>query len=163
MDARRIPLPEAVRAADAFPDPDYSSAFELPILDVSSHTSRALYASRTPEQWARAVFEDAPRPIRWFVRTGWRFPLRFDLAPSDAPDQVLGCRIIRNDGTTCVIEQQSPLMTAHNVVVVDPARIVWATLVRFRHPIARPLWAMAAPIHHRMLPYLLARATPARL
>jgi hypothetical protein len=50
-------------------------------------------------------------------------------------------------------------MLAHNIVTVEEdARIVWVTVVRYHRPIARPLWAVSAAIHHRVLPYLLARA-----
>lgn len=104
------------------------------------------------------VFEGAPPLARWFIRTGWRFPLRFDLASPGTPNHVLGCRIIRDEGTTFITELLSPLMTARNIVVVDHTRIVFATLVRYRRPIARPLWSVAAVVHHRLMPYLLARA-----
>lgn len=149
MGARPTQLPAGVRATGALPDPDYASAFEQPIPRTPP---------RTAEAWARAVFEDAPPAMRWFMRTGWRFPLRFRLAPPGAPGHVLGCRIIHSEPTAFVLEQRSPLMTAHNVVLVEPARIVWATLVRYRSPLARPLWSVAAAIHHRTLPRLLTRA-----
>ena len=149
MGARRIPLPAAVRATGILPDPDYASAFEQPIAPIPP---------RSAEVWARAVFEDAPPALRWFIRTGWRFPLRFRLAPPGAPGHVLGCRIIHAEPTVLVIEQCSPLMTAHNVVLVERTTIVWATLVRYQSPIARPLWSVSAAIHHRTLPYLLTRA-----
>lgn len=154
MGARRIQLPAEIRTTGTLPDPDpdYASAFEQPTAPTPSCSAEA---------WARAVFEDAPLAMRWFMRTGWRFPLRFRLAPPGAPGHVLGCRIIHNEQTVFVIEQRSPLMTAHNVVLVEPTRIVWSTLVRYRHPLARPLWSVAAVIHHRTLPCLLAKAAHA--
>jgi hypothetical protein len=149
MGARRIQLPADIHATDSLPNPDYASAFEQPIAPTPP---------RSAETWARAVFEDAPPPMRWFMRTGWRFPLRFHLAPTGAPGHVLGCRIIHNEPTVIVLEQCSPLMTAHNVVLVEETRIVWATLVSYRSPLAGPLWSVAAVIHHRTLPNLLAKA-----
>jgi hypothetical protein len=153
MAARRIRLPEEIRALDTLAESDYASAFELPVAPTTS---------RSPETWARATFEDAPPIIRWFMRTGWRFPLRFRLAPPGAPEHVFGCRIIRADPVVIIMEQRSPLMTAHNVVLVEPTRIVWATLVHYQRPSARPLWSVAAAIHHRVLPRLLARAAHAQ-
>ena len=153
MGARRTQLPADIPATGALPDPDYASAFEASIPPTPS---------RTAEAWARAVFEGAPPAMRWFMRTGWRFPLRFRLAPPGAPDHILGCRIIHDEPTAVVLEQRSPLMTAHNVVLVEPTRVVWATLVRRRSPLARPLWSVAAAIHHRTLPRLLTRATRTR-
>jgi hypothetical protein len=101
--------------------------------------------------------------LRRFMRTGWRFPLRFHLAPPGAPGHILGCRIIRNERTAIVLEQRSPLMTAHNIVFVERTRVVWTTLVRYRRPIARPLWSVSAAIHHRTLPHLLTRAVDVAL
>jgi hypothetical protein len=149
MAVRRIQLPDEMNAAGTLPDPDYVCVFELPIPESST---------RSPQDWARTVFEGAPPLIRWLIRTGWRFPLRFDLAPPGAPNHVLGCRIVHDERTTFVIELRSPLMTARDIVLVERTRIVLATLVRYRRPVARPLWSVSAVIHHRIMPYLLTRA-----
>jgi hypothetical protein len=149
MPVQRTPVPDQIRVLNSLPAFDYASAFELPVEPTST---------RTPQDWARAVFEDAPPILRRFIRAGWRFPLRFDLAPPGAPGHILGCRIIRDEPTMIGLEQRSPLMTAHNIVLVERTRIVLATLVRYRSPIARPLWSVSAAIHHRTLPYLLTRA-----
>src|SRR5437879_5670662 len=119
MTAHRIPVPADIGATDTLPNPDYASAFAQPIAPTPP---------RSAEAWARAVFEDAPPSMRWFIRTGWRFPLRFQLAAPGTPGHVLGCRIIHNEPAMFVIEQRSPLMTAHNTVLVEHARIVWVTL-----------------------------------
>lgn len=148
MKARRIEVPDTIRADDDLPAPDYASAFEL-------RTPSA--PIRSAEQWARSVFEEAPLPVRWFVRAGWRFPLRFDLA-KPGPGQVLGARIASNSPTTIVLEQCSPVMLANNIVSVDQTRVVWVTVVRYHRPAARLLWGVSALIHHRVLPYLLTRA-----
>ena len=55
--------------------------------DDSFEASVAAANERTPEQWARAVFEDAPRFVRWFLLVGFRYGLnlwarRFALAPA---------------------------------------------------------------------------------
>ncbi|HEV3360063.1 MAG TPA: hypothetical protein VG247_24895 [Pseudonocardiaceae bacterium] len=154
MAVRRINLPDEISATTsttppALADPDYTAAFELLLPEPTT---------RSPEGWARAVFEDAPTALRWFIRTGWRFPLGFQLGPSGSLAHVLGCRIIRADRTTVVLEQRSPLMTAHNIVFVERSRIVWTTIVRYQHPLARPLWSVSAALHHQILPYLLTQA-----
>lgn len=151
LKAHRIQVTDAISAISAIgelPPPDYAFAVEIAVPQTST---------RSPEQWARSVFEGAPPPVRRLIRAGWRFPLLFDLATT-GPDQVLGARIASTGPTRIVLEQQSPVMLAHNIVSVEPARIVWVTVVRYRRPIARPLWAVAAVIHHRVLPYLLTRA-----
>jgi hypothetical protein len=61
---RQIGSRRAHRVAAALPTqatdnpPDYIDTFEVP-------TDRT--DTRTPEQWARAVFEGAPRKSRWFL------------------------------------------------------------------------------------------------
>lgn len=148
MKARRIEVPDTVRAVDGLSAPDYASAFELPIPPTPA---------RSAEQWARSVFEQAPLLVRWFVRAGWCFPLLFDVT-KPGPDQVLGARITANSSTTIVLEQRSPMMLANNIVSVDQTRLVWVTVVNYRRPAARLLWGPSALIHHRVLPYLLTRA-----
>src|SRR5580704_17687470 len=64
---------------------DYAAAFAL-ALDRSAPPRRA-------QQWARAVFEDAPRLLRWVVLFGWRFFLGLRLQPLDATDQILGWKL----------------------------------------------------------------------
>ena len=153
MTVRRIQLPDEMNAADTLPGADYACVFELAIPESST---------RSPQDWARTVFEGAPPLLRWFIRTGWRFPLRFDLAAPGAPNHVLGGRIVRDERTMFVMELRSPLMTARDLVLVERTRVVLATLVRYHRPIARPLWSVAAVIHHRVMPYLLTRAARAR-
>jgi deazaflavin-dependent oxidoreductase (nitroreductase family) len=53
------------------------------------------------------------------------------------------------------------VLTAQNVVAVEDSRVMRTTLVRYPKRSARALWAIAAPVHHRVIPYLLNRA-PAR-
>lgn len=148
MKVRRIEVPDAIRDADGLPAPDYASAFEL-------RTPQA--PTRSAEQWARSVFEQAPLLVRWLVRAGWRFPLLFELA-KPGPGQVLGARITSNSSTRIVLEQRSPVMLANNIVSVDQNRLVWVTVVNYHRPVARLLWGASALIHHRLLPYLLTRA-----
>jgi hypothetical protein len=44
---------------------DYDDSFEASVVAANE---------RTPEQWARAVFEDAPRSVRWFLLVGTHRP-----------------------------------------------------------------------------------------
>jgi hypothetical protein len=44
-------------------------------------------------------------------------------------------------------------------VTVQKTTVTWVTLVHYSHPAARPLWAIARPIHHLTMRYLLARAS----
>ncbi|MFG2628469.1 DUF2867 domain-containing protein [Streptomyces sp. NPDC048473] len=166
---RRVEVPRVAAAAEEelAAGAGYASAFELPVADARS---------RTPEQWARAVFEDAPVLLRGFLVLGWSLVLRIRLGPRPSPGHVLGWTVSdsaadsdtgRDAGTgtdegpgsnTTTLAAPSPLITTRNVAVVNASTVVWVTFVRFDRRIARPVWAMIAPIHHLAIPYLLRRA-----
>ncbi|MFI0776803.1 hypothetical protein [Streptomyces sp. NPDC021212] len=42
---------------------------------------------------------------------------------------------------------------------MDDARVVWVTSVRFHGRVGRAVWAVAAPVHHLAVPFLLGRAS----
>jgi hypothetical protein len=145
--ARRIDLPASLArsgSADAL-------AFAL-----VTPLARAL----TPEEWARAVFEQGPAALRLFVEVGWRVALRLRLASRHAPDHVAGWVIAAVDERpdTITLSAESPLLSARNVVAVDDAVVEWVTTVHFDRRIARPVWAVASPIHCWTICFLLTRA-----
>jgi hypothetical protein len=145
--ARRIDLPAAMAATDS----GAACAFALAMPEA-----RAL----TPEQWARAVFEEGPAALRWFVELGWRAALGLRLGPRHSPDHVAGWTIAavdeRPDAITLTAE--SRILRARNIVAVDDSVVEWVTVVQFERPLARPVWALASPMHRRTIPYLLTRA-----
>jgi hypothetical protein len=53
-----------------------------PLADMSSAKPRS------PAQWARAIFEDAPVAMRWFLLLGWRAGLGLRLGPVHSPAHV---------------------------------------------------------------------------
>jgi hypothetical protein len=130
-------------------DPDDVVAFELTCPGADA---------RSAVRWARAVWETAPRPVRWFLPAGWvgGLGLRLDRRPVE--DRVLGRPIVRATPRAVVLAADSPLMTAHNVVGVDATAMRWTTLVRFRGRLGRVLWTVAAPVHRVAMRLLLARA-----
>jgi len=64
---------------------DYDDCFAAP---------REATDGRTPEQLARAVFENAPRPVRWLLVGGFRYGLGLKFGPLRSPEHVLGWAII---------------------------------------------------------------------
>ncbi len=129
--------------------PDYRDAFEVP-------TDRT--DTRTPEQWARAVFESAPRKSRWFLLLGWRGVLGLRLGPRPSSDHVLGWRIVETSPEAVRLELRSAVMTAHLILRVASSTAVLTTHVYYTRPLAHPLWAAVGPIHRQMIPSLLGRA-----
>ncbi len=146
--ARRVEVP------DEFVSPDhsrsgYASAFEVPI---------GARKFLTPEQWARATFEGAPAALKAFLSTAWRYGLGLRLGPRTSPDHVSGWLIARSGPGSITLEARSPLMVAQNIVAVRDSTVVLATLVQFSGRAGRVQWAVATPIHNRVIPYLLGRA-----
>jgi hypothetical protein len=145
----RVDVPDQVADADPLGRPDYASAFRLA-------TPRARV--RTPELWARAVFEDAPALLRPVLVFGWRVGLGLRLGPRSSPGYVLGWSMSGIGPDTVTLGAESRLLRARNVVVVDESSVTWVTLVRFERPVARRIWAVTSVVHHRAIPYLLGRA-----
>jgi hypothetical protein len=144
--ARRV---QVIEEADRPAGSTYASAFEVvpAVTDV-----------RSPEQWARAMFEDAPGVMRWGVMMGWRFIMGFRLGPRPSPDYVLGWKIVTSAPEAIALEVQSSLATAYKVVRVDGPRVVVTTFVRYERTVARVVWATITPVHHRTEPFLLGHA-----
>jgi hypothetical protein len=151
---RRVEVPPLIAASFARSTANYAAAF-------ASATEAA--GTKSPLQWAREVFEGAPAAVRWCIVFGWRRVLGLKLGPRPSDDHVLGWAVADGDlvpGSTALLAE-SRFLRAHNIVVVEPSTITWVTLVHYSHPLARPLWAMARPIHHLTIRSLLARATRA--
>jgi hypothetical protein len=144
--ARRVEVTEGL---DNLVTPDYASAFEAKITPTDT---------RSPEQWVRAIFEDAPRALQWFVVAGWKYGLGFRLGPRPSPSHVLGWTILTATPEAITLEALSPLVTAHKVLRIESTRVVMTTFVRYERRPARTIWSAAAPVHHRTEPYLLGHA-----
>jgi hypothetical protein len=146
---RRVEVPVGVRSRDDHPQSDYASAFELPLGDRKF---------LTPEQWARATFEGAPALLKAFMSAGWKNGLGLRLGPLTSPDHVQGWLIASSSADSITLEARSRLMVAQNVVVVGESTVVLVTFVHFIRRVGRVAWAVAVPIHNRVIPFLLRRA-----
>jgi Protein of unknown function (DUF2867) len=147
--ARRVVVPDEIVARSDLPRSGYASAFEVPI---------GARKFLTPEQWARATFEGAPALLRAFLSTAWRYGLGLRLGPRTSPDHVSGWLISSSGPRSITLEARSRLMVAQNIVAVRDSTVVLATLVQFTRRAGRVQWAVATPIHNRVIPYLLGRA-----
>jgi hypothetical protein len=146
---RVVDVPQEIRAVDTLADPDYVYGCEIPRLPTDT---------RTAEQWARAVFEGAPRLVRWFIVAGWIGGLGLRLGPRPSPSHVLGWKVLSTTPTVAVLGVESFMLSAHLVVRVHESHVLHATFVRYDRPPARIVWAVAAPVHRRVIPFLLRHA-----
>jgi hypothetical protein len=148
---RRVEVPQQIAASFARSTANYAAAFALTTEDAGA---------RTPVQWARAVFEGAPAALRWFMVFGWTRVLGLRLARHQSDDHVLGWAIADRHavpGSTVLIAT-SRFLRACNTVTVEGPTVTWVTLVHYSSAAGRPLWALARPIHHLTIPFVLARA-----
>jgi len=93
---------------------------------------------------------------------GWTLVLGLGLGPRPSPKYVSGWLISDSGANAITLESRSRHLTSQNIVVVNNSNVVWVTFVRFNRRIASPLWALAAPVHHKAIPYLLKRASQSR-
>jgi hypothetical protein len=105
-----------------------------------------------------SFFEDAPRPVHWFLLLGWRRVLGLRLGPRPSPDHILGWRIASRQPEEVRLELHSALMVAQLTLHLASSTAFWSTNVCYTRPLARPLWAAVGMIHRRMVPSLLGRA-----
>jgi len=109
---------------------------------------------RTALDWARAVWEDAPPPVRIFLRAGWR---GLGFSGRLAPERVLGWDVVADEPERVVLATPSPLLTARNIVRLDERRVYWTTEVGYERFPGRVLWAAAVPFHQLIVPARLRR------
>lgn len=138
-------IPQAVRALSPT-DPDYIDVFTL-ITHDASH--------RSPEQWARAAFEDVAGLQGQFI---WRVLLGLRLQRRASPDHVAGWRIADRSDRGIRLEAHSWMLTGHLVVQVDDEQVSLATIVRYDRPIAARIWSPLSSVHRRLAPGLLRDA-----
>jgi hypothetical protein len=149
--ARRVEVTAELLAIDTLANPNYAVAFVVPATDT-----------RTPEQWARAVFEAVSAGVRWYLRIGWKYGLWLRLGPSSSPQHVAGWQIVESTSQVIIIEAESPLLVAHNVIQVGNDGVSLTTSVRYERWLGRVLWSIAAPLHVRTLPHLMRHASDSR-
>jgi hypothetical protein len=140
---------ELTKSTDSVGRPDHASAFEVTIADGDN---------RSPEQWARAVFEEAPRAARWFVEFGWHYVLGLRLGPRSFPDHVAGWTV-RNTGPGIInLDVQSWLLTATKEIQVSGDAVRIETGIRYKRGLGRALWTLVTPVHFVTERYLLGCA-----
>ncbi len=143
---RQLPVVDEPRIGSA--RHDCVDAFELRVREPDP---------RTAEELARLALEEAPRAVRGLVLLAWRHILRFRLGPLSSPDHVLGARVVLSRPDVVQLEVSGPIM--RGVIVsrkTGPTCVVVTTYVFYERPeLARIAWTIAAPLHRRVVRYLL--------
>ncbi|MGW7364871.1 hypothetical protein ACWGI8_15925 [Streptomyces sp. NPDC054841] len=137
------PVPERIRALSTMTDPGYVDLF----------TMAGGLPGRSPEQWARVLFEDGAGRAGQFI---WRVLLGLRLTAS--PDRVAGWRIADRGDDWIRLEARSWFLTGHLVVQADDEQVSLATFVRYDRPVASRIWPPLAKKHRQFAPDLLRDA-----
>jgi hypothetical protein len=140
---------EAIDGTDDVGRSGHASTFEVTIAPGDN---------RSPEQWARAVFEVTPAAIRSFIEFGWRYVLGLRLGPRSSPDLVSGWRVRDAGPGVITLEVHSWLLTATKEIRVASGTVRMGTIVRFERGLGRVVWTLVTPVHYLTEPYLLGYA-----
>lgn len=125
------------------------------------HTLRTAAAGRgSPEDWARAILERAPRS-RHSPYGFWRL-LGLRLGPRSSPDHVQGWRVAARGADWIRLEAASWYMTAEALVRVSEDEVCVSLFLRHDRPIAAMIWAPVSPLHRRGVPVMLRQALAVR-
>jgi len=73
----------------------YATSFQVTGIGQRAHS---------PEQWARAAFEEAPPAVRRFVLFGWVHVLRLRLGPRHSSTHVMGWKIVSDSTDRIVLD-----------------------------------------------------------
>jgi Family of unknown function (DUF6463) len=150
---RWVQVPPTARALNRLARVDYEDAFIVEI-------GRA--QDRTAERWARAIFDDAPMPIRRPLRWAWLAQgLKLGSARSDR--LVLGWELRDSTPDFALLGADSRIgMPAEILFMRQQDSLLVAVFVQHENPIARAVWAVVQHLLHRRLSPSIASSGVAR-
>ena len=137
-------IPESIRALSSLPDADYADAFTL-----------STDADATSEQWARAMFGDAPSIAEQLI---WRGLLGFRLSQEPTHDTVAGWRVAERREDWIRLEAASSFLTGNLVVRATDGRVSLGTFLRYDRRLGNVIWPPLSAAHRRLTPGLLRDA-----
>ncbi len=143
---RKIEVPPAARRLSTLDGIDHEDAY---LVRVGRSTDR------TAEQWARAIFDDAPSPLRLRLWSGW-IMLGLRLAAPGSPGHILGWEIRKNTADFILLGARSRVgMPAELLIKRQGDAVLFDTFVQQQNPRARAVWAGIHPTHRLVVPSIL--------
>jgi hypothetical protein len=144
---RQVAVPAAVRALSTLERVDYADTFRVELADVRS---------RTAEDWARAVLEDAPLAVRGQLLSGWS-----SLGLKVGRGSVLGWHVRSSTPDILLLGAGSWIgMPGELLFKRERSGLLFATFVRHGNPAARALWGRVERVHVATVRRLLAAVAP---
>ena len=142
-------MPAQLSARSTLGRSDYASAIAVSAARASAHS---------PEQWLRAVFEQAPAPLPLLLYIGWR-GLGARLSPRSSAHHLLGWRIEASGADWIRISIRWRIgLKANIVLVTERSKVAIATFVVLQRPASRLVWRLLIPLHELLLCLLLSLA-----
>jgi len=146
---RQVAMPPAARRISTLSHVDYEDTFLV-------ETGPA--EPRTPEQWARAILEDAHIVTRRALLLGWS-SLGLRLSSERSDRFVLGWDVRRSTSSFALLAAGSRLgLQAELLFTLRPNAVLFCTFVQQENSIARAVWAGVEHVHLRVVPYILEQA-----
>ena len=147
---RQIQVPSTARALCTLSHVDYEDAF---LVDIGS------VDDQTPEQWARAILEDAAAATRSALLRGWS-ALGLRLDPTRSDGFVLGWEVRCSTPDFVLLGAGSRLgLPAELLFKRQQKRLLFATFVQQENCIARAVWAGVEPVHRPIVRDILEQAS----
>lgn len=147
---RQIDVPPKTRALSTLAHIGYEDAFLVNVGPVSE---------RTAEEWARAVLEEAPKPVRRSLYSGWS-AIGLKVARGHSEDSVLGWTVRRRARDSVVLGADSLVgMPAELLISRQEEALLFCTFVQQDNPVARAMWKGIEPLHVPIVRHLLEQAS----
>jgi hypothetical protein len=145
---RQIAVPPRARALSTLPRIDYDDAF---LVDVAG--------DRTPEAWARAIFDDAPLGLRATLWSAW-LALGLRHGPLRSDHHILGWTVRRSTQDHVLLGSRSRIGMPAELLVErhDDGPLLFCTFVAKETRLARAAWASVDPAHRPAVRLVLGRA-----
>jgi hypothetical protein len=145
----QIDVPPDARALSTLAHIDYEDAFLV-------ETGPA--PDRTPEQWARAVLEDAPLAVRKSLLSGWA-ALGLKVGGGRSGRSVLGWAVRQSTPDFVLLGRDSRVgMPGELLFKREDDALLFSTFVQKGNPVARALWAGVESTHVRIVRQILEDA-----
>ncbi len=150
------PTPGTVSQID--PPADAIALSTLPRIDYADAFLVDSDVERDPEQWIRAVLQDAPLPIRTRLVSGWT-ALGLKLGPPSSRRRVLGWKVHRSGPGFVLLAADGRLgLNGELLFRREPRGLLFATFVQHSNPAAGRAWAAITSMHQRVVRSLLTQA-----
>lgn len=143
----QVVLPEDARELSTLSRVDYEDAF---VVDAGGQ--------RTAQEWARAVFNDAPLAVRARLVSGW-MGLGLKLGGPWSERRVLGWKVQQSSPEVMLLAADSVLgLEAELLFRTEPRGLLFATLIQQNNSAARAVWVRITARHQAVVRSLLDHA-----